>query len=93
MLGALTITLTAVFFPKVAAALRQLPPKLVEIGGAEPAAVEQATPGDGAGAKPRIERTRLLLADPEQTQFSSCSAGDREVVLRLYDTFVREVRS
>ena len=72
------------FYPEVAAALAGLPPKLVEVSGAEPVEVEEAV--DKAGAGPRIERIRSALRDPEQTQFMG--RGDRDVVVAMFNEFV-----
>jgi len=72
------------FFPQLAARLRRLPVKLVEIGGAAPAAVEVVAHAEGAG--PRIARIRTALADPEQTHYAR--RGDREQVARLFTHLV-----
>ena len=70
----------AAFLPTVAAALARLPPKLVDMSGPEPLAVEEAA--DAAGAGPRVEAVRAALRDPAATQFTR--PADRALVVRLY---------
>ena len=73
-------------YPSVMDKLAAWPSKLVDICGAQPVAAT-TQPNERAGQ--RIDRIRFALTDPNQTQFTG--RGDREKVLRIFDTFVAKV--
>ena len=73
------------YYPQLAAALSTLPPKLVEIDGEQPVAVEVMGSGD-EGAGPHIRAVRAAIRGAKFT-----GPEDREVVLRLYDTYIMQI--
>jgi hypothetical protein len=77
------------FFPKMVAKLASWPAKLVEIGDGAPRVVEPEA--SATGGRPRIQRIRAALGDHSRTQFTG--RGDRDVVVRMFNSFVVDVGS